>query len=127
MSGPAGHLDLATYLNQLRIPPDEPSLEPELDDKDEKKDKEMRYACSSPLPGSAGTILYLLHMIQCIHCREAEDLANGCVMTGTLEQGTGSASPVEGDMVWVFLRCLMSHPLPFQARQLGCAPMNMQI
>ena len=51
MSGPASHLDLATYLNQLRIPLDDPSLEPELDDKDEKKDKEMRYVWSSTLPG----------------------------------------------------------------------------
>ncbi|KAK9840848.1 hypothetical protein WJX84_005902, partial [Apatococcus fuscideae] len=54
----AGFVDLATYLSQLQVLPEEPSLEPELDDKDEKKDREMR---------------------------EADDLANGCVMTGTLE------------------------------------------
>ena len=36
-------MDLASYLKQLRLPLEEPSLEPELDDKDEKKDREMRY------------------------------------------------------------------------------------
>ena len=38
----AGFVDLATYLSQLQVLPEEPSLEPELDDKDEKKDREMR-------------------------------------------------------------------------------------
>ena len=43
----AGYVNLATYLSQLKVVPPEPSFEPELDDKDGKKDREMRFDTSS--------------------------------------------------------------------------------
>ncbi len=91
----ADHVSLTTYLSELSVLPPEPSCEPELDDKDEKKDREMR----SALTANAWTKAKLSPLRSLTVCREAEDLANGCVMTGILEKGTGTTSPVEGDLV----------------------------
>ncbi|KAK9805627.1 hypothetical protein WJX72_008874 [[Myrmecia] bisecta] len=67
---------LAAYLEELKVVPPDPSFEPELDDKDEAKDKQLR---------------------------EQDDLSHGAILKGTIEAGHGEAFPVDGDLVYIHL------------------------
>ncbi|KAA6416875.1 MAG: hypothetical protein FRX49_13159 [Trebouxia sp. A1-2] len=63
---------LQAYVNEMQKRIDDNDYEPQFDDKDEKKDKELR---------------------------ESEDLHHGAVLKGTVEQGAGTRHPQEGDLV----------------------------
>lgn len=65
---------LQAYLQQLKNRSDDSAYEPEFDEKDEKKDKELR---------------------------EDEDLRHGAILKGTLQEGKGSVNPREGDLVYL--------------------------
>ncbi|KAL0030965.1 hypothetical protein WJX79_005290 [Trebouxia sp. C0005] len=67
---------LQAYVNEMQKRIDDNDYEPQFDDKDEKKDKELR---------------------------ESEDLHHGAVLKGTVEQGAGTRHPQEGDLVYVHI------------------------
>eukprot|EP00884_Botryococcus_braunii_P003072 jgi/Botrbrau1/12766/Bobra.0238s0005.1 len=69
-------LTFEEYIEQLRKLPEDPSFEPELDDIDAEKDRQLR---------------------------ELDDLQSGAIRKGVVEPGEGDASPEDGDLVFFHL------------------------
>ncbi len=87
---------LQAYVSELQKRIDDNDYEPQFDDKDEKKDKELRYValCMPEYRTQHARTL----TAPCCH-RESEDLSHGAVLKGTVEQGAGNRHPQEGDLV----------------------------
>lgn len=104
---------LADWFAELRAPLEIPDFEPDIDDKDQKKDTALRYssrcACSvmaqSRCNGAAkldinqGRCAALVRVPQRTPCREQDAVDSGLIQKVHYRQSKSGVVPVDGDLV----------------------------
>jgi hypothetical protein len=95
---------LAEWLAELRTPLEIPDFEPEIDDKDAKKDAALRYRLLD-MPGPAALLSSSIHSVHSIMpCREQDAIESGLIKKVMLRKSDNGVIPADGDLVrwcWV--------------------------
>ncbi len=104
--------EFKAYIRRLQIAPKVEDFEPELDDKNEAKDLELRWAAAASTVLGHTQLALFRHkswssgfLAACsasgvlAACREQQDLNRGVVMRGSIVPGDGKHNPVDGDLV----------------------------
>lgn len=100
---------LAEWLAELCTPLEIPDFEPDIDDKDAKKDAALRYrhrACNVPsMPGTAALLSAGIHVVQSVMlCREQDAIESGLIRKVVLRKSDTGVIPADGDLVcWCWL------------------------